>query len=69
MIDNILSENIYPVLCFQIFTTKLILFPTKGLTYAISIVNWIFGIVLLNIIFALLFQCQHTSPQDIISLI
>ena len=32
-----------PVLSFQIFTAKLILWPKMGLTYAISIVNWIFG--------------------------
>ena len=33
-----------PVLRFQIFTAKLILWPKMGLTYAISIVNLIFGI-------------------------
>ena len=32
----------------QIFTTKLILWPKMGLTYAIFIVNWIFGNILLK---------------------
>ena len=31
-----------PVLCFWIFTTKLILWPKIGLTYAVCSVNWIF---------------------------
>ena len=39
------------LLCFQIFTVKLILRPKMGLTHAISIVNWIFGILLLENIF------------------
>ena len=31
-----------PVLSFQIFTTKLILWPKIGRAYDVSIVNWIF---------------------------
>ena len=44
LIDQILSETLsVPVLCFQIFTAKLIYWPKVGLTYAISMqLNWIF---------------------------
>ena len=38
-------------LCFQIFPVKSILQPKMDLTFAISIVNWIFGNNLLEIIF------------------
>ena len=43
--DYILSRTLVfsiSVLCFQIFTVKLILWSKMGLIYAISIVNWIF---------------------------
>ena len=52
MTDNVLLETIClfcVLLCFQIFTVKLILWPKKkSLTYAILIVNWIFGQTLLE---------------------
>ena len=40
-----------PVLSFQIFTAKLILWPKMGLTCAISIVNWILDFFLFKKIF------------------
>ena len=47
MTDNISCQDPFvvsvPVLCFQIFTVKLIVWPKTGLNYAISIVNLIFG--------------------------
>ena len=49
MIDNILSETFclfVPVLCFPIFTAKLILWPKRGLTCAISIVNCFLFIII-----------------------
>ena len=53
LIDHILSETVCLfcslfVLCFKITAVKLILWPKMGLTYAISIVNLIFGFFLLE---------------------
>ena len=45
LIDNVLSGTIFLsifLLCFQIFTVKLILWPKMGLTYAISTRNFSF---------------------------
>ena len=47
------------VLCSQNFTMTLNLQPTTGLTYAISIANWIFRISLLENIFCLSLLILH----------
>ena len=49
------------LLCFQIFVVKLISWPKMGQTYAISIVNWSFGkIVLENFFFFFFFFMDFT---------
>ena len=63
LIANILSRTIVlsvSVCCFQIFTLKLILQPKMSPTYAISVVNWIVGnIILENIFFSLIWILNY----------